>query len=147
MASTSDSMRPYGPSSRPSSELLHGRISSEDYYIGRARSEATTSHLPRPRSQAPDHLHTGRSAANDHELVRSALNTDTFDEEDRQQRQEEQEEEEEKGDDDDDEDNSQPQQEVNNAAAALTSKKFGDAHLSSKEGESPRPAKRQRPLL
>ena len=49
-ASTSDPMRPYGPSSRPSSELLHDRIGTEDLYTHRARSEATMSNSARSRS-------------------------------------------------------------------------------------------------
>jgi hypothetical protein len=44
----SDSMRPYGQSSRPSSEPLHDRISTEDRYTDRAISEATMSRPARP---------------------------------------------------------------------------------------------------
>jgi hypothetical protein len=46
-------------------------------------------HPARPRNQAPDHLSTDRSAADEHELVRPALNSDIFDGEERQRRQQE----------------------------------------------------------
>jgi hypothetical protein len=88
-----------------------------------------------------DHLHTGRSTADEHGLIRPALDTDTFDEEKRQQQQEEDDE-----DEDNDEDDGQPQQKVNNVAAALTTERVGNTHLSSKGDENARPSKRQRPL-
>jgi hypothetical protein len=156
-ASTSDLMRPYGPSSRPSSEPLHDRIGTEDLYTRRARSEATMSNSARPRSQPlhcsrasflkqlsqEDHLHTRRSAADEHRLVRPALDTDTFGKGKRQQRQQQKEDDE---DEDNDEDDGQPQQKVDNVAAVLTAERVGDTHLSSKGDESARPSKRQRPL-
>ena len=91
-ASTSDCMRPYAASSsRASSEPLHDHISTADHCTVRASSEATMSHPARPCNQPPDHLPTDRSAADEHELVRPALNSDIFDGEERQ-RQEEQDE-------------------------------------------------------
>ncbi|PVH70467.1 hypothetical protein DL98DRAFT_133862 [Cadophora sp. DSE1049] len=156
-ASTSDSMRPYNPSSRLSSEPLHDRISTEGLDTRRARSEATTSHSARPRSQPPrrsrastenqlsqeHHLHTRRSVADEHEhwLVRPTLDTDTFDKGERQEVEAE-----EADDEDNDKDDGQPQQEVNGVAAALTAERVGDAHLSGKEDGSPRPAERQQSL-
>ena len=149
-ASTSDPMRPYGPSSRPSSEPLHDRIGTEDLYTRRARSEAMMSNSARPRSQPlhysrasllnqlcqEGHLHIGRSITDEYGLVRPILYTDTFDEEKRQQRQQQQQQ----------EDDGQLQQKVNNVAAALTTERISDTHLFSKGDESARPAKRQRPL-
>jgi hypothetical protein len=122
---TSDSMRPYASSSRPSSEPMHDRISLEDHCTSRARSEATTPHPARPRSQPLGHLSTDRSAVDEHELVHHTLNSDVFHEEDRQRQ-----------------DHSQPQQEVKeDVAAALMTEKVGNTHLSSKKGESLRLAK------
>jgi hypothetical protein len=136
---TSDSMRPYVSSSRPSSEPMHDRISLEDHCTGRARSEATTSHPARPRTQPLGHLSTDRSAVDEHELVHPTLNSDVFHEEDRQRQEEGQED---KEDDGDSEDHSQPQQEVKeDVAAALMTEKVGNTHLSSKKGESLRLAK------
>jgi hypothetical protein len=98
-----------------------------------ARSDATMSHPTGPRSQPPDHLPTDRSAVDEHELVRPALNSDIFDEEDRQRQEEEQEDE----DYDNDIEDRQPQQEVKeDVAAALMSGKIGGIHLSSKKDES-----------
>ena len=123
-ASISDSVHPYGSSSRPLSKPLHNRAGTEDLYASRARSEAMLSHIGAPHSQSPrcfrappqdqlsqeDHLHTCRSAPEEDELLRPPLGTNTFDENKRQQEEE---------DDDDDDDDSQPPQEVNNVAAAL----------------------------
>ncbi|KAI9769831.1 MAG: hypothetical protein M1840_003825 [Geoglossum simile] len=137
-ALTSNSMCPYNPSSRLSSELLHDRIDTGGLDTHRARSETATSHSARPRGPPPrrsrestgnrlgqeDRLHAGQSTADEREyedqLVRPALNTDTFDKGERQQQEAEAEGEVDK---DDDEDDGQPK---------------GD--------ESARPAKRQRPL-
>jgi hypothetical protein len=108
-ASTSDSMRPYSPSSRPSSDPSHGCIDAKDHSTDRARSEAVISHSARPRNQSPrrsrssplnqlseeDHLHTDQNAADEHEPVHPALDTDTFDKEDRRQQQQQQQQEEE----------------------------------------------------
>jgi hypothetical protein len=152
-ALTSDSMRRYGPSSRGSSEPLHCRIDREGFYTSCTRSEAATSCASRPHSQPPrcsqaspldqlspeDHLHTDRSAADEHELVCLALDTDTFDEE---KRREQQEEDEERWDDYGE---GQLQHGVN-VAAVRTAKSGDDIPLSSKEGEGARPPKRQRPV-
>jgi hypothetical protein len=73
--------------------------------MDRARSEAVIPHSARPRNQSPrrsrssplnqlsqeDHLHNDRSVTDEHEPVRSPLDTDTFDEEDRRQEDEKQE--------------------------------------------------------
>jgi hypothetical protein len=123
----------------------------EGLYRVRARSEAATSCASRPHSQplcrlrtspldqpsTEDHLHTGRSAADEQELVRPALNTDTFDEE---KSREQQEEDEERWDDD----GEGQLQYGANVAAARTAKSVDDIPLSSEEGESARPPKRQR---
>ena len=42
------------------------------------------SHPAGPHSQPPDHLPTDRSTVDEHELVRPALNSDIFNEEDTQ---------------------------------------------------------------
>ncbi|KAI9770863.1 MAG: hypothetical protein M1839_003026 [Geoglossum umbratile] len=159
-ALTSNSMCPYNPSSRLSSELLHDRIDTGGLNTHRARSETATSHSARPRGLPPrrsrestgnrlgqeDRLHAGQSTADEREyedqLVRPALNTDTFDKGERQQQEAEA-----KGevDKDDDKDDGQPQQRVN-SVAVLTTERVGDTHLFSKGDESARPAKRQRPL-
>ncbi|PMD12282.1 hypothetical protein NA56DRAFT_500537 [Hyaloscypha hepaticicola] len=57
---------------------------SPDRCTVRARSEAIMSHPACPRSQSPVHLPTDRSAVDEHELVRPALNPDIF-KEDREQ--------------------------------------------------------------
>jgi len=91
------------------------------------------SHPVGPHSQPPDHLPTDRSAVDEHELVRPALNSDIFDED--TQRQEERQEDE--NYDNDIEDGNQPQQEVKeDVAAALMTGKVGDTHLSSGKDES-----------
>ncbi|KAI9782621.1 MAG: hypothetical protein M1839_004867 [Geoglossum umbratile] len=140
---------------------LHDRIDTDGLDTHRARSEAATSHSARPRSPPPrcsrastgnqlsqeDRLHAGRSTADEREygdeLVRPALNTDTFDKGERQQQEAEVEGEVDKHDDEDD---SQPQQRVNSVAAVLMTERVGDTHLSSKGDKSARPAKQQRPL-
>jgi hypothetical protein len=142
-------------------QRLHDRIDTDGLDTHRARSEAATSHSARPRSPPPhhsrastgnqlgqeDHFHAGRSTADEREhedeLVRSALNTDTFDKGKRQQQETEVEGEVDK---DDDEDDSRLQQGVDSVAAVLATERVGDTHLSSKGDESARPAKRQRPL-
>jgi hypothetical protein len=48
------------------------------------------SHPADPHSQPLDHLPTDRSAVDEHELVRPALNSDIFDKEDRQRQEVEQ---------------------------------------------------------
>jgi len=107
-------------SARPYSQPLH---SSRASFLNQLNQE--------------DHLHTGRSAADEHELVRPILDTDTFDEEKRQQRQQQEE---------DDKDDSQPQQKVNNVAVALTTEKVSYTHLFSKGDERTRLSKQQQPL-
>ncbi|KAI9770373.1 MAG: hypothetical protein M1839_003215 [Geoglossum umbratile] len=141
-------------------QRLHDRIDTGDLDTHRARSETATSHSARPRSSPPrrsrestgnrlsqeNRLHAGQSTADEREyedeLVRPALNTDTFDKGERQQQEAEAEGEVDK---DDDEDDSQPQQRVN-SVAVLTTERVGDTHLSGKGDENARPAKRQRPL-
>ena len=149
-ASASDSIRRYNPSSRGSSEPLHNGIGTDGLYRGRARSEAATSHFAPSHSQPPrcsrasllnqlsqeDHLYTSKSTPYEHELVSHGLDTDTFDDENEQ----EQDDGEEHWDDDD---GGQTQQGVNNAAAALTGKSGSDIRLSSHEGKSAKPPKRQ----
>lgn len=102
-ALTSNSMRRYSPSSRGSSEPLHGWVDREGLYSGRVRSEAAMSYASRAHSQPPccsqpspldqlspeNDLYTNRSAVDEHELVRPALDTDTFDKGKRQEQQEE----------------------------------------------------------
>ena len=46
------------------------------------------SHPAGPR-QSPDHLPTDRNAVDEHELVRTALNSDIFDEQDTQRQEDE----------------------------------------------------------
>ncbi|KAI9768892.1 MAG: hypothetical protein M1839_003846 [Geoglossum umbratile] len=77
------------------------------------------------------------------ELVRHALNTDTFDKGERQQREAKPEG---KVDKDDDEDDGQVQQAANGVAAVVTAKRIGDNRLSGEEDGSPRPAEPQRLL-
>ncbi|KUJ07330.1 uncharacterized protein LY89DRAFT_742965 [Mollisia scopiformis] len=85
------------------------------------------SHSTRPRNQPLDHLPTNRNAANKHELVRLARNSDVFDGEETQQQTKQ------------DKDGRQAQQEVKeDAVAALMSGKVGDTYLSSKNDENPR---------
>ncbi|KAE8440724.1 hypothetical protein EG329_006775 [Mollisiaceae sp. DMI_Dod_QoI] len=140
--STSDSMRAHTSSSTcASSEPLHDHISATGQCTVCAKPEATMCPPARPRNQPPDHLPTDQSAADEHELVRPALNSDIFDEE--RQRQEEEKEQEDGGhdNDNDSEDGRQLQQEVKEeVAATLMSKKAGDTYLSSKKDESLRPA-------
>ncbi|KAI9776258.1 MAG: hypothetical protein M1839_000492 [Geoglossum umbratile] len=142
-------------------QRLHDRIDTDGLDMHRARSKVATSHSARPQSPPlrcsrastgnrlgqEDRLHAGRSTAEEREyedeLVRPALNTDTFDKGERQQQEAEVEGEVDK---DDDEDDGQLQQRVNSVAAVLTTERIGDTHLSSKGDESARPAKRQRPL-
>ncbi|KAF8847268.1 hypothetical protein BDZ45DRAFT_343497 [Acephala macrosclerotiorum] len=109
-----NSMRPHASSSHASSEPLN---------------EATMSHPASPR-QPPDHLPTDRSAVDEHELVRPALNSDIFDEQNTQPQEDE-------NYDNDIEDGNQPQQEVKeDVAAALMTGKVGDTHLSSGKDEN-----------
>ena len=137
--STSDSMRPHTSSSScASSEPLHDHISAAGQCTVCAKSEATMSPPARPRNHPPDHLLMDQSVADEHELVRPALNSDIFDEEERQ-RQEEEEEQEDWGydNDNDNEDGRQLQQEVKeDVAATLMFENVGDTHLSSKKDES-----------
>jgi hypothetical protein len=130
--SMSDSMRPHTSSSScASSEPLHDHISAAGQCTVCAKSETTMSPPTRPCNHSSDHLPTDRSAADEHELVRPALNSDIFDEEERQQ----QEQEEDGGYDN--EDGGQLQQEVKeDVAATLMSEKVGDTHLSSKKNKS-----------
>jgi hypothetical protein len=87
----------------------------------------------RPRDHPPDHLPTFQSTADEHELVRPALNSDIFDEDERQ-RQEGEEEQDDWVYGNDNEEGRQIQQEVReNVTATLTSEKVGDTHLSSKD--------------
>ncbi|KAI9652875.1 MAG: hypothetical protein M1829_001364 [Trizodia sp. TS-e1964] len=78
----------------------------------------------RPCNHSLDHLPTDRSAEDEHELLRPALNSDIFEEE-------------EEGaydNDNDNEDGRQLQQEVKeDVAATLMSEKVGDTYLSSKD--------------
>jgi hypothetical protein len=91
------------------------------------------SHPARPRNQPLDYLPTDRSAADEHELVRPALNPDILGGEERQR----QEEHEDEDYDNDNEDSRQPQQEAKeDAAAALMTGKVGGTYLSSKKDES-----------
>lgn len=114
-------------SSHASSEPLNDHINVADRCTVRARSEAIMSHPACPRSQSPVHLPTDRSAVDEHELVRPALNPDIF-KEDREQQED---------DDNDNEDGKQLQHKVKeDVVAALTSRKVGDTHLSSKKDES-----------
>jgi hypothetical protein len=77
----------------------------------------------RCRNHPPDHLPTVRSTADEHELVRPALNSDIFDEEERQ-RQEEEEQDDWGYGNNNNEDDRQLQQEVKeDVTATLTSKK------------------------
>jgi hypothetical protein len=112
------------------SEPLHDHISTVGCYTDRARSRGMMSHPARPCNQPPDHLHIGQSTADEHELVRPALNTDSFNKEDRQQKQQEK-------DNSDNENDSQLLQEANNVAAALKAEKVMDIHIPSKEDSSP----------
>jgi hypothetical protein len=112
-ASTFNSMRPHASSSHASSEPLN---------------EATMSH-PAGLRQPPDHLPIDRSAVDERELVRPALNSDIFDEDTLRQ--------EDENYDNDIEDGNQPQQEAKeDVAAALMTRKVGDTHLSSGKDES-----------
>ncbi|KAI9779869.1 MAG: hypothetical protein M1839_007182 [Geoglossum umbratile] len=142
-------------------QRLHDRIDTDGLDTHRARSEAATSHSARPRSPPPrcsrastgnrlgqeDRLYAGRSTADEREyedeLVRPALNTDTFDKGERQQQEAEVEGEVDKDDDEDDEpshdeagsySDSYSDDELNNAKAK-----------SDEDDERPRPAKRKRP--
>jgi hypothetical protein len=142
-------------------QRLHDCIDTDSLDMHPAKSKAATSHSARPRSPSPyrsrastgnqlgqeDCLHASRSTADEYEyeneLVRPALNTDNFDKGKRQQQEAEVEGEVDK---DDDEDDDQLQQGVDNVAVVLTTERVDDTYLSSKEDESARPAKRQRPL-
>ncbi|KAF8850006.1 hypothetical protein BDZ45DRAFT_697068 [Acephala macrosclerotiorum] len=133
--STFDCMRLRASSSRASSEPLHDHINAAGQCTVRARSEATMSHPARSRNQPQDHFPTDRSAGDEHEPIRPALNSDICDGEEKQ-RQEEEQEDEDCGNDN--EDGRQPQQEVmEDVAAALMTGKVGDTHQCSKKGESP----------
>jgi hypothetical protein len=120
----SKSTYPHTPSSRLSSEPLHGNVSTEGSH--HARSEATTSSSsppPRHYRASPEtqlsqegRLHTGRGVADEHELVDHALDTLLINGED-----------EDKG----------PQQEVNVVAPVVTAERAGG---------SPRPANGQQSL-
>jgi hypothetical protein len=98
-ASTSNSI--HAAPSPLSSEPLHDSIGAVDLHPHRARSEATT--YARPRSPPPrcarasppknqlsqeDHLHTGRSVADEHRLVGPVRNADPVDERERRQQEE-----------------------------------------------------------
>jgi hypothetical protein len=88
--STFDSIRHYTSStSSASSEPLHDHISAAGHCTVCAKSEATMYPPARCRNHPPDHLPTVRSTADEHELVRPALNSDIFDEEERQRQEEE----------------------------------------------------------
>lgn len=84
------------------------------------------SHPARSRNQPQDHFPTDRSAGDEHEPIRPALNSDIFDGEERQRQEDE-------DCDNDNEDSRQPQQEVMEDVAG----KVGDTHQCSKKGESP----------
>jgi hypothetical protein len=112
----------HASSSYASSEALNDHVSVADHHPRRAISKATMSHLARPLSQPLDHLLTNRSAVDENKLVRPALNSDLFDEEDRQRQEDEQEDEDY---DNDNEDRRQPQQEVKEyVVAALMTRKI-----------------------
>lgn len=111
-------------------EPLHHHTSAAGQCTVRARSEATMCSSARPRSEPLNHL-TNRSAADENELVRPALNSDIFDEEERQRQEQE-----DWGYDNDNDikDGRQLQQEVKeDVTATLTSEKVGDTFLSSKD--------------
>ncbi len=136
--STSHSMRHHtSSSSSASSKPLHDHISAAGQCTACAKSEATMSPPARPHNP-PNHLPTDRSAADEHELVRPALNSDIFDEEERQRREEEEEQDDwGYGNDNDNEDGRQLQQEVEeDVIATLMSEKVGDTRLSSNKDES-----------
>ncbi|KAH0535945.1 hypothetical protein FGG08_007156 [Glutinoglossum americanum] len=129
--STSDSMRPHTPSSsRASSEPLHDHTSAAGQCTVCARSEATMCSSARryqlslcarasPENQPvhKDHLHAGRSSADEHELevLGSILDTDPVNE------------------------GKSQRQEVNDPTAVVTTKSVDDTHPSNEDG-SPRPA-------
>jgi hypothetical protein len=160
-ASTSDSMRAYSPSSRPSSESLHDRIDTEDHSTDRAIPEAVIFHSAPSCNQSPhcsrssllnqfsqeDNLHTDRSATDEHEPVRPSLDTHAFHEEDR--RREDEKQEVSCGSDDDDEgeevNDALPQRETNSVKATLMAKKSSRC-LCRKKDKGTKPAERQRPL-
>jgi len=122
-------LRPYNPSSRLSSELLHDRIDIEasirvtiDPRPQYAILLALKSPPPRYSRTSPenqlsqeDHPYTSQSTVDEHEpgLVCPTLNTDTFDKEKRQEAEAE--------DEDKDEDDEQ-RQEVDGVAAIVTAK-------------------------
>ncbi|MCJ1357476.1 MAG: hypothetical protein MMC33_007472 [Icmadophila ericetorum] len=127
-ASTPDSVHPYTPSSRLSSEPLHDGTSTEG--SRHARSEATTSSSSPPRHcrASPEtqlsqegRLHTGRGVADEHGLANPALDTFPIHGGEREQEELEQEKDEGHGEDEDE----GPQQEVNIAAPAETAESVG----------------------
>lgn len=132
---TLDSMRHHTSStSSASSEPLHDHISAAGHCTVCAKSEATMYPPARYRNHPPYHLPTVRSAADEHELVRPALNSDIFDEEERQRQEEEEQDDWGYGNNNNNEDGRQLQQEVKeDVTATLTSEKVGDTHLSSKD--------------
>jgi hypothetical protein len=132
--STSDSMCHHTSStSSASSEPLHDHTSAVGQCTVCVQSEATMSPPARPRDHPPDHLPTFQSTADEHELVRPALNSDIFDEDERQ-RQEGEEEQDDWVYGNNNEEGRQMQQEVKeDVTATLTSEKVGDTHLSSKD--------------
>ncbi|KAG0644942.1 hypothetical protein D0Z07_9333 [Hyphodiscus hymeniophilus] len=99
-----------------------------------AKSEATMYPPAYCRNHPSDHLPMARSAVDEHELVRTALNSDIFEEEERQRQKEGEQDDREYGQDHINEDGRQLQQEVKeDVTATLTSEKVGDIHLSSKD--------------
>lgn len=149
-ALTSNSIRPYAPPPRLSSEPLYDSTGTEGFCTRRARSEAITSNSARPRSPplccfraSPEnrfsqegHLYTSRGVADKHGLVGPALDMLPINKGEREQ---------EEVDEDNNKDKG-TQQEVNDVAAAVTAERVGDPHLSGKEDRRPRSAKRQQSL-
>jgi hypothetical protein len=70
---------PLRPLSRSLSKLLDDDISLAAYYAVSARPDATMPHSTRPCTQPLPHLPTDRNVVDEYELVRPALNSDTFD--------------------------------------------------------------------
>ena len=97
--------------------------------------------LPENQPIHENHLHTGRSSTDGHEVevLSSTLDTDSIDEGKSQQQELKQREDEAHGEDDG------LQHEVNDLAAVVTTEKVNNSHPSDKDG-SPRPAEQQRLL-
>lgn len=120
-ASTSNSIGPYNPPPRLSSEPLHDSIGAMDLHPRRARSEATVPYSARPQSPllhcarvSPEQQlshYTGRGAADEHELVDHVLDTLLIDEGAREQ-------EKDKGNSEDEDEG--PQQDINLVAPMVT---------------------------